>query len=70
MTGSVIVSVRRHELDELKPLWKALYDHQSEVAPHLRDREFPFDQAWTTRREIEKQQGPRLEPTAREAAST
>ncbi len=55
MTGSVIVSVGRHELDELKPLWKALYDHQSEVAPHLRDREVPFDQAWSTRREIEKQ---------------
>lgn len=41
-------------LDDLEPLWRALYDHQNDVAPHLRERSRSFGMAWATRRQIEQ----------------
>ncbi len=40
-------------LDDLRPLWRALYDHQNDVTPHLSERSRPFELAWASRREIE-----------------
>ncbi len=42
MTVPIIVSLPEDRFDELKPLWRALYDHHSTLTPHLRDREVPF----------------------------
>lgn len=55
MSSAAIVRVDEGDLDDLKPLWAALYDHQRAIAPQLRDREVPFDQAWEARRQIERQ---------------
>ncbi len=49
----VIVDVPQERFDELKPLWRALYDHHNEVTPHLRERSRPFELAWQSRRETE-----------------
>jgi ribosomal protein S18 acetylase RimI-like enzyme len=54
MTGSTIVPVPEDRFDDLEPLWRALYDHQSTLTPHLRDREVPFERAWETRRNLER----------------
>jgi ribosomal protein S18 acetylase RimI-like enzyme len=51
----VVVPVQRDRLDELQPVWRALYEHHIALTPHLRDREVPFEQAWESRREIERQ---------------
>jgi ribosomal protein S18 acetylase RimI-like enzyme len=48
-----VVSVPRDRLDDLQPVWRALYEHHTALMPHLRDREVPFEQAWKSRREIE-----------------
>jgi len=50
MPAIVIVDVPHERLDELEPLWRALYDHHSEVTPHLRERSRPFALAWQSRR--------------------
>lgn len=50
-----VVSVPKDRLDHLQPVWLALYEHHTALTPHLRDREVPFEQAWKSRREIEKQ---------------
>jgi ribosomal protein S18 acetylase RimI-like enzyme len=55
MSSPAIVSVEQDRLDDLKPLWAALYDHHRAIAPQLRDREVPFDQAWEARQQIERQ---------------
>jgi len=55
------VSARRAEvaevpaarLGELKPLWRALYEHQRAIAPQLEPWAVPFKQAWATRRRLE-----------------
>jgi GNAT superfamily N-acetyltransferase len=49
----VVVSVPRDQLDDLQPVWRALYEHHTELSPHLREREVPFEQAWESRRQIE-----------------
>jgi len=51
----VVVPVPQDRLDDLQPVWCALYEHHTALSPHLRDREVPFDQAWESRREIERQ---------------
>jgi ribosomal protein S18 acetylase RimI-like enzyme len=51
----VVVPVPQDRLDDLQPVWRALYEHHTALSPHLRDREVPFEQAWESRREIERQ---------------
>lgn len=50
-----MVAVPQDRLDDLQPVWRALYEHHTALSPHLRDREVPFEQAWQARRQIEKQ---------------
>ena len=33
----------------------ALYNHQTGLSPHLRDREVPFERAWENRRSLERE---------------
>jgi GNAT superfamily N-acetyltransferase len=49
-----VVSVLQDRLDDLQPVWRALYEHHTALMPQLRDREVPFEQAWQSRREIER----------------
>lgn len=51
----VVIPVPQDRLDDLQPVWRALYQHHTALTPHLRDREVPFEQAWESRRAIEKQ---------------
>jgi ribosomal protein S18 acetylase RimI-like enzyme len=55
MPGLTIVPVPEDRLDDLEPVWRALYEHHTALTPHLRDRELPFAQAWETRRGIERE---------------
>lgn len=55
MTGPAVVPVPEDRFDDLKPLWRALYDHHNALTPHLRDREVPFERAWEVRRELERE---------------
>jgi ribosomal protein S18 acetylase RimI-like enzyme len=50
-----VIAVSHDSLDDLEPLWRALYDHHQALTPHLRDRERAFEQAWPTRRQIERE---------------
>jgi ribosomal protein S18 acetylase RimI-like enzyme len=49
-----VVPVPEDRFEDLKPLWRALYDHQTGLSPHLRDREVPFELAWKNRRDLER----------------
>ena len=49
-----VVSVPQDRLDDLQLVWRALYEHHTALMRHLRDREVPFEQAWQSRREIER----------------
>lgn len=51
----VVVPVPQDRLDDLQPVWRALYEHHTALTPHLRDRVVPFEQAWESRRAIERQ---------------
>ncbi|MGA2164573.1 MAG: hypothetical protein ABSH36_08885 [Solirubrobacteraceae bacterium] len=53
MSDIVIVEMANDRLDELEPLWRALYDHHNSVTPHLADRSRPFEVAWRSRRQTE-----------------
>jgi ribosomal protein S18 acetylase RimI-like enzyme len=53
MTDVAVVSLAMDRLDDLQPLWRALYEHHIALAPHLRDRARPFQRAWEARRRIE-----------------
>lgn len=55
MPATTIVEVPPERLHTLAPLWRALYDHHNSLAPHLHDRVVPFEQAWATRRELERE---------------
>ncbi|HEV7938766.1 MAG TPA: GNAT family N-acetyltransferase [Solirubrobacteraceae bacterium] len=46
MTDRAVVSVPLESLADLQPLWRALYEYQIELTPHLRDRVRPYEQAW------------------------
>lgn len=54
MSELAIVPVPEDRFEDLKPLWRALYNHQTGLAPHLRDREVPFERAWRHRRDLER----------------
>src|SRR6202161_1526097 len=55
MTELTIVPVPEARLDELEPLWRALYEHHIALSPHLRGRELPFEVAWSTRRKLDRE---------------
>jgi GNAT superfamily N-acetyltransferase len=50
-----IVTVGSERLDELKPIWRTLYEHHLALTPHLRERSRGVEQAWTARREAERE---------------
>lgn len=52
MADRAIVSVPLELLEDLQPLWRALYEYQVALAPHLRDRVRPYEQAWEDHRQI------------------
>jgi ribosomal protein S18 acetylase RimI-like enzyme len=53
MADRAIVSVAPERLDDLQPLWRALYEYQVALTPHLRDRVRPYEQAWEEHQRIE-----------------
>jgi ribosomal protein S18 acetylase RimI-like enzyme len=55
VSALAIVPVPEDRFEDLKPLWRALYDHQTGLSPHLRDREVPFERAWESRRGLERE---------------
>jgi ribosomal protein S18 acetylase RimI-like enzyme len=54
VAGFAIVDIPLERMDELEPLWFALYEHHNTVTPHLRERSRPFEQAWRSRRRTER----------------
>jgi GNAT superfamily N-acetyltransferase len=42
-------------LDELKPVWRTLYEHHLALTPHLRERSRGVEEAWRARREAERE---------------
>ena len=42
-------------LDELKPVWRSLYEHHLRLTPHLRERSRGMEQAWAMRRQAEQE---------------
>jgi ribosomal protein S18 acetylase RimI-like enzyme len=40
-------------LDDLKPVWRALYEHHIALTPHLQERARGFEQAWEARERID-----------------
>ncbi len=55
MAEPAVVSIPEDRFDDLAPLWWVLYEHHRALAPHLRDREVPFERAWETRRSLERE---------------
>jgi ribosomal protein S18 acetylase RimI-like enzyme len=54
VAGVELVDISPERMDELEPLWLALYEHHNAVTPHLRERSRPFAQAWSSRRRTER----------------
>jgi GNAT superfamily N-acetyltransferase len=52
MSSFEVVSVPTDRLDDLQPLWRALYEHQVALAAQLCDRVRPYEQAWEEHRRI------------------
>jgi GNAT superfamily N-acetyltransferase len=55
MSGYSIVSIGSERLDELKPIWRTLYEHHLRLTPHLRERSRGVEEAWRERREAERE---------------
>lgn len=55
MSDYSIVSVEPERLDELKPVWRSLYEHHLALTPHLRERSRGIEHAWQARREAERE---------------
>lgn len=55
MTATAIAPVPPSRLSELEPLWRALYQHQGPITPHLHDRAVSIEAAWETRSRIERE---------------
>jgi GNAT superfamily N-acetyltransferase len=53
VTDLAIVPVQADRLDNLQPLWRALYEHHVALMPQLRDRTVAFEQAWEARTRID-----------------
>lgn len=54
MARPAIAPLAKERFDDLKPLWRALYEHHTKLSPHLRGREVPFEESWETRRRLER----------------
>ena len=54
MSEVAIVDVPHGDLNNLEPLWRALYQHHNSITPHLKPRSRPFELAWTSRRQTEE----------------
>jgi ribosomal protein S18 acetylase RimI-like enzyme len=52
MADRAIVSVPLERLEDLQPLWRALYEYQVALTPHLSDRVRPYEQAWKEHQRI------------------
>lgn len=52
MTAFAVGLVPMNRLDDLQPLWRALYEYQIALTPHLRDRVRPYEHAWEEHRRI------------------
>jgi ribosomal protein S18 acetylase RimI-like enzyme len=50
-----IVRVPAERLDELEPLWSALYEHHHSLTPHLASRARPLSDAWRDHVALERQ---------------
>jgi ribosomal protein S18 acetylase RimI-like enzyme len=50
-----IVRLPAQRLDELKPLWSALYEHHHSLTPHLSSRVRPLSDAWHDHIALERQ---------------
>jgi GNAT superfamily N-acetyltransferase len=50
-----IVSLPAERLDELRPIWRTLYEHHLSLTPHLRERARGVDEAWQARRRVEEE---------------
>jgi ribosomal protein S18 acetylase RimI-like enzyme len=48
-----IIELPTSRLEEMKELWRGLYEHHTSILPNLREREVPFEQAWEKRRQSE-----------------
>jgi GNAT superfamily N-acetyltransferase len=48
-----IVRLPAERLEQLEPLWAALYEHQVSLTPHLDDRARPLEDSWRSRRALE-----------------
>ncbi|HEX5308052.1 MAG TPA: GNAT family N-acetyltransferase [Solirubrobacteraceae bacterium] len=55
MSELSIAQVPPERLDELKPVWRSLYEHHLELTPHLRERWRGVEHAWRARREAERE---------------
>ncbi len=53
MAGFDVVSIPTDRLDDLQPVWRALYEHHIALTPHLHDRTRSFEHAWEARQRIE-----------------
>ncbi|MGA2166051.1 MAG: GNAT family N-acetyltransferase [Solirubrobacteraceae bacterium] len=50
-----IVRLPPERLDELEPLWSALYEHHQSLTPHLASRARPSNDAWRDHIALERQ---------------
>ncbi|HEV3094415.1 MAG TPA: GNAT family N-acetyltransferase [Solirubrobacteraceae bacterium] len=55
MSEHSIVAVEPERLDDLKPIWRTLYEHHLALTPHLRERSRSIEEAWRARREAERE---------------
>ncbi|HXA55599.1 MAG TPA: GNAT family N-acetyltransferase [Solirubrobacteraceae bacterium] len=55
MSGLTVVALPENRLEDLKPLWRVLYQHHRALAPHLHEREVPFERAWAVRRRLDRE---------------
>jgi ribosomal protein S18 acetylase RimI-like enzyme len=53
VTDLALVLIPKARLDDLQPVWRALYEHHIALTPHLSDRARPYGQAWEARQRIE-----------------
>jgi GNAT superfamily N-acetyltransferase len=50
-----IVRLQPERLDEVEPLWSALYEHHHSLTPHLASRARPLSDAWRDHLALERQ---------------
>lgn len=53
MADIEIAGLPAERLDELRPIWRTLYEHHLSLTPHLRERARGVEEAWQARRRVE-----------------